>query len=253
MNINTPLHSQIPDLRALWQEAFNDTDAFLDTFFKTAFHPGRCRCATKDGKVTAALYWFDCLHKNKPIAYIYAVATAASHRRQGLCRKLMADTHLHLAKLGYEGVILVPGRRELFDFYEKMGYQTCSRIHKFYCDAKPEELLLCSIDKDEYARLRKLLLPCGSVIQEKENLDFLQTQANFYMGLGFLLAARGEKDTLYGIELLGDISAAPSIVHSLGYSKGTFRTPGSSVPYAMYHSLNDNSHLPPAYFGFAFD
>ena len=253
MNINMPHVSQIPALRALWKEAFEDTDEFLDIFFKKIFHPKRCRCISDGEQVTAALYWFDCLHEGKKIAYIYAVATAKSCRGQGLCRKLMDDTHHHLASLGYEGALLVPGSKELFEMYEKMSYQTCSAVREFQCKAQPQELQLLEIDQFEYAKLRKLLLPKGSVVQENENLDFLQTYAHFYMGLGFLLAAFVENDTLFGIELLGDITAAPAITYTLGYEKGSFRTIGNGRPFAMYHSLGDSTLLPPSYFAFAFD
>jgi len=253
MNINIPLETQIPSLRVLWKEAFGDSDEFLDTFFRVAFHPNRCRCITENNEVLAALYWFDCLYEGEKIAYIYAVATAVSHRGQGLCHRLMADTHIHLFDLGYEGALLVPGSRELFDFYEKIGYQTSTYLRKFECKAGPEELLLFPISKEEYARLRKALLPKRSVIQENENLDFLEAQADFYMGHGFLLATHKDSDTLSAVELLGDTSIAPAIVHTLGYTKGTFRTPGNRVPFAMFHSLRDNLLLPPDYFGFAFD
>lgn len=252
MNISTPLVSQIPSLRNLWKEAFGDNDTFLDLFFKTAFDPKRCRCITKNDDVLAALYWFECEQNEHSIAYIYAVATAVSHRGQGLCRKLMADTHQHLAEQGYESTILVPGNPELFHFYEKMGYQTGSCLRKFECEANAEELFLLPITKEEYASLRKTLLPPNSIIQEKENLDFLNTQANFYMGPGILFTACLEKSSLSVIELLGDISKAPSIVYSLGYKKGTFRTPGHNTPFTMYYPLQKRS-TPPSYFAFAFD
>ena len=74
MTIDAPRQSQIPELRRLWQEAFGDTEEFLDAFGRTAFHAGRCRVAVTDGIVAAALYWFDCLHMGKPVAYLYAVA-----------------------------------------------------------------------------------------------------------------------------------------------------------------------------------
>lgn len=93
MNIDVPQINQIPALRALWKEAFGDTDDFLDAFFSTAFRPNHCRLVTVDGHAAAVLYWFDCLHMDKPIAYIYAVATAKAYRGQGLCHKLMENAH----------------------------------------------------------------------------------------------------------------------------------------------------------------
>lgn len=253
MNINFPLESQIPQLRHLWKEAFHDTDEFLNLFFKTAFDPHRCRCVSENGEILAALYWFNCEYMDKPIAYIYGVATAKARRGQGICGKLMHDTHMHLTKLGYEGTLLVPGCEELFHFYQNNGYRLCSCIREFDCLAAPEEVTILPIDKTEYARLRKLLLPNGSVIQEKENLEFLQSQFTFYMGLGFILAAHVEKDILYGAELLGDISSAPGILHTLGYEKGTFRTPGHGKPFTMYYPLGNTALPVPNYFGFAFD
>ena len=50
--------SDLPALRALWQQAFHDSDSFLDRFFHTAFSPARSRLAAVDGVIAAALYWF---------------------------------------------------------------------------------------------------------------------------------------------------------------------------------------------------
>ena len=259
MNIDTaftiapPLTDQIPMLRQLWQDSFGDTEEFLNSFFATAFHPERCRCATASGQILGALYWFTCEYKNKPVAYLYAIATDNAYRDQGICHRLMQDTHKHLAKLGYQGVLLVPGSQGLFHFYEKMGYRTCSHVDEFCYGNSMEGIDIHQITKDRYANMRRQYLPENSVIQEQENLDFLQTHASFYQGEHFLLAAHGEGDTLTGIELLGDTAAAPHILYTLGFTKGTFRTPGWEIPFAMYYPLSDSQLSPPAYFGLAFD
>lgn len=253
MIIDTPNRSQIPELRSLWQEAFDDTEEVIDDFGRTAFHIDRCRCAVTDGKVVAALYWFDCLHMGRHIAYVYAVATAKAYRRQGIGHELMEDTHRHLVKLGYEGVILVPGSKELFRYYEGMGYRTCSTIREFSCDASVKEVSIRCIDTEEYAHLRRQMIPQGGVVQENENLDFLQTQDRLYAGPGFVLAAEKEGDRLSCVELLGDETKAPEIVSALGCVQGTFRVPGEGKPFAMYLPLTDCMLPAPAYFGLAFD
>lgn len=253
MIIDAPLKSQIPELRSLWQEAFGDTEEFLDNFERTAFCTKRCRCGMIDGKMAVALYWFDCQYTEQKVAYVYAVATAKKYRGQGLCHQLMKNTHEYLKLLGYEAVILVPGSKELFQFYAGMGYQVFSYMQELYCEAGNGQIKLYEIDKITYARLRRQFLPEGGVIQENENLDFLETQAKVYKGTGFLLAACREQNSLLGVELLGDSSRASDIVQALGFAEGTFRTPGDGRPFAMYYPLGNGKLVAPGYFGLAFD
>lgn len=242
MKIDYPLEMQIPGLRSLWKEAFGDSDAFLDIFWDTAFSADRCRCITVDGQVAAALYWFDCRLDDRPIAYVYAVATAKTFRGQGLCRKLMDDTRLLLADLGYSGIILVP-EMHLIGMYEGMGYKVCSYVREFTCRASSNPVVLQEISAAEYADLRRQYLPKGGVVQENENLQFLSGISKLYTGDGFLYADDAE--------LLGNTDAAPGILAALGKTSGTFRCPGNEIPFAMYLPL-DNQRAP-AYFGLAFD
>lgn len=238
-------------LRTLWQEAFGDDDAFLDAFFSTAFSPDRCSTITENGQLKAALYWFDCHVHGEKIAYLYAVATGKAFRGQGLCRRLMEQTHLHLKAHGYAGAILVPGESGLFSMYRKMGYRVCGEIQEFSCAPCPSDLILERIGIAEYTLLRRQMLPQGGVLQEGENLTFLQSQFSLFKGDGLLLAARREDDTLFCAELLGSTSAAPYILDALGCEYGTFRAPGPGHRFAMYYPLSDFSA--PSYFALAFD
>ena len=93
----------IPCLRQLWQQAFGDSDAFLDKFFQVGFSFDRCQCIRHGADIAAALYWFDCTWNSKKVAYIYAVATDKAHRGKGLCRRLLEDTHAHLRAMKTSG------------------------------------------------------------------------------------------------------------------------------------------------------
>ncbi|MBQ8849075.1 MAG: GNAT family N-acetyltransferase [Clostridia bacterium] len=254
MIIDEPRREQLPELRSLWKEAFGDTDEFFSLFERTAFKKTRCRCITVGTETVAALYWFDCIYRDRPIAYLYAVATSKAHRGQGLCRALTEDTHRQLKSLGYAGTILVPAGEGLFAFYERLGYRICSYVDEFSCPASAQKAELRQISTDEYAKLRRKLLPVGGVIQENENLRFLQATAKLYAGEKFVFAGRCEGGILYASELLGDISAADEIVSALGQNEGRFRTVGNSRAFAMYHPLDGDASLPPpSYFGLAFD
>ena len=242
----------LPQLRTLWKEAFGDSEAFLDQFFSTAYSSNRCRIATVDGNLAAALYWFDCSIDGQACAYIYGVATAKNYRGYGACHTLLADTHLHLENLGYKSSLLVPGSNELVHLYEGCEYEMCTKISEITCTAENLGIQITEISKDEFATLRPLFLQKHSVIQENENLDFLATQAKFYKGDNFLLVGIIENENLHGIEFLGDISIAPGIVHALGCKDGTLRTPGKDIPFAMFHAFKEDA-VQPTYFGFAFD
>jgi len=252
MKIDFPTPHHMPQLRSLWQNAFGDTDAFLDSFYRTAYAPDRCRCVLIDDEIAAVLYWIDCTLEEQKLAYIYAVVTHPAHRGKGLCRMLMADTHGLLASRGYALALLVPQKESLRKMYAGMGYESFGGLAELSCTASDSPVPLRALGPAEFAALRRSMIPEGSVIQEGEGLAFLAQQLQFYAGDDFLLAAYGEKDMLTGVELLGNSDAAPGILNALGFSRGIFRMPGTKKPFAMAHPLTKDAIMP-AYFGFAFD
>lgn len=256
MTIENPHDRHVSQLWDLWREAFGDSGAFLEAFFTTAYSPDRCLCVLDDQKIAAAVYWFNCELRDKKIAYAYALATTMAYRGQGIAHRLMEQLHNHLQNQGYEGIVLVPGTESLRSFYGTMGYADCCPMAEFVCAGGPDEVQLRRVTPEEYAKQRRdlfsLVEPAG-VIQEGENTAFLATQTELYIGQNFLLAARGEGNTLIGIELLGDPQMAPGIVRALGYTTGTFRTRGQGKSFAMYRPLGSSTLAPPTYFGLAFD
>ena len=252
MKIDFPVPSQYDALSALWQEAFGDSEEFVDGFFYTGFSPSRCRCVVENEEVVAALYWFDALHGNQRFAYVYAVAVAKAHQGKGIGTALMEDTHAHLKLRGYEGVLLLPQEEGLRKMYAKLGYSDCTKVREFSCQAGEEAVEIHRIDREEYARLRRTYLPKNGAIQEEENIAYLEMMAFFYAGDNFLLAARKQGQSLKGLELLGNAEAAPGILAALSCAEGSFRTPGDEKKFAMFHPLVASA-VPPAYLGLVFD
>lgn len=181
-SITSPSENHIEGLQKLWAEAFGDADDFIRLFFDTTHSPDRCLVAFLGDEVLGALYWFDCEYQGQKLAYLYGVATVKKYRGMGVCHSLMAEYHSHLSALGYAGGILVPENRILFSFYRKLGYEVCSYVREFTCVAEKGDIRLHPLTKEQYATLRRKLLPENGVIQEGENLAFLQTYAQFYVG-----------------------------------------------------------------------
>ncbi len=251
MEIEYPTRETIPQLHQLWQTAFQDTDNFLERFFQKAYSPRRCRCLMEQGRVAAALYWFDGEYAGNSYAYLYAVATRPDARGRGLCRALMADTHSLLASLGYAGSLLMPENPPLRQMYRRRGYRDCCSFREFTFK-RGDPIPIRPVTAGEYAALRRALLPRGGMIQEGANLAFLESYAQLYAGDHFLLAAAEDGRFLQGLELLGDPQAASGILGALDKDAGFFRTPGAEKQGPMLLPLIPD--LPaPDYFGLIFD
>ena len=235
MNINA--------LKDLWQQAFGDSDEFLEDFFCVAFSEERCATMDKDGRLAAMLYWFDCSWEGRKLAYIYAVATDKDLQNQGLCRALMESTHAHLRALGYAGAVLVPGSLSLFSLYRKLGYAPFCSALTVTVDAADEAVDLAELSHDEYSKRRLPLLPAGSVVQDDLTFDFLATFSSFYWGNDCLFCGGMDGGTFYFQEFLGQPETVPGILKALGAEKGTFRIPGDT-PFAMYLPLDGTENAP---------
>ncbi len=252
MTFEHPGKEHIPHLLKLWQRVFGEYDGFWELFLETAFLPDHCRCIMENQQPIAAAYWFDSSCGDDKIAYIYAVVTDPEHRGKGLCRNLMAEIHSLLKAQGYDSVMLVPADEDLREMYRKMGYEDCTRISSLSCNAGVIPVQIRNIGIEEYAVLRRQLLPEGGVLQEGVQLPFLAAQAQLFAGADFLLAAYLDGETLHGMELLGNSAAAPGILRALGCETGIFQIPGEEKPFAMIHRITDNAGNP-TYLGFSFD
>jgi len=238
--------------KALWKQAFGDTDAFVDGFFDVGFSPERCCTIEQEGKLAAALYWFDCLWQDKKLAYIYGVATDMDFQGQGLCRKLMEDTHLRLQETLYAGTVLVPADEGLYRMYEKMGYRGCCPMETHKILPGDGQVSLEKISPQAYGALRREFLPEGGIIQSMKTLRFYGTYGEFYCTERGAFCAAREEDTLYVQEFLGDVLQLPGIVAALGCQEAQVRLPGGDSCFAMYHSFTNEEDLP-AYLGLALD
>lgn len=251
MIIDRPDRSHIPALRRLWQHAFGDSDAFLDSFFRVGFAFDRCRCLHLDGKLAAALYWFDCSWNGKKVAYLYAVATDAALWGKGLCQALMEDTHKHLQSLGYAGAALVPGDAGLFSLYGKFGYRSFCPMGTVSV-AAGEPVTVTPISPEDYRLRRQLCIGADAIVQDRVVTDFFATYGGFYRCGDTIFAASREENAVYLQEYLGDPGLLEGIVAALQAEKGIVKLPGGSQSAAMYLPL-DNDPTLPDYFGLPLD
>lgn len=238
-----------PALTKLWQEAFGDGIAYIDAFFETAYAPERSRVAVADGRIAGMHFWFDCQLAGEKYAYLYAVATDSRFRGQGIATALMEEGEALLRERGYAGVLLSPGSASLFRFYEKRGYETVG-FRSEERIAAGEPIPVREVGEEEYAALRRKLLPENGVRQEGENLHFLRRFCRFYAGEGFCAAVYQGEEFLP--EYLGDRTKLPGLLGALKMKEASVRMIGNDTPCVMgkWFSPADKKTV---YLGFVFD
>lgn len=248
--------ADLPALRLLWQEAFQDSEEFLDRFYSTGFSPRRSLLATEGSRILGAAYWFDGTCRGQKIAYLYGVATGRAFRGQGVASGLLDALHRLLAVQGVRGVLLVPGSENLFSFYARLGYRPCSPVSSLRATPKGPALALHPIGPRLYGALRARMLPPGSVIPEETSLRFQSQLARLYAGRKLLLCCYRENGILQARELLcpDPVRAAPGILKALHLPTGSFRFPApNGRNFAMFHPLPGFQGPDPSYLGLAFD
>lgn len=246
-------HTALPDrelLTNLWKQAFGDERAYIDVFFETAYAPERSLGAWVDDTLAGTLYWFDCILDGERVAYLYAVATDRNFRGQGIASALMERTEAILRDRGYAAAVLSPGSESLFRFYQRLGYVT-GGFRKEQPVLAGAPVPVQELDGEEYARVRRGLLPAGGIRQEGENLAFLARFARFYAGEGFCAAVfRGDA---FCPEYLGAEKLLPGFLGAVGLEAASVRLPGGEVPVAMIKELKKGALPNPFYLGFPFD
>lgn len=249
MIIDNPGPAHIPALKALWKQAFGDSDEFLSLFFEKVFSCQRCRCVFSDAEPVAAVYLFDAQWQEKKLCYLYALAVAENRRGQGLSRLLLADTHSKLQLAGYAGAVLEPANDWLKDYYEKLGYRLFgARAEQTFYAAEPA-LCIRQLGQLGYEQAKHALLPPDAVTQNGEMTVYLAETATLYGGDGFVAAV--SREGAFVPEFVGDVGKIPGFLKAAGLNSATVRLPGDKK-HAMYLDFSGSSKLP-GYFGLTMD
>lgn len=214
-----------PALAALWEEAFGDCPDAVARFYE-AFPRCRCYAAETDGQVVSMVNVLpQTLSPDLPAAYVYAVATAQTHRNRGLCRALMSFAEEDLQQQGFACTVLTPGEPELFRFYEKLGYEAAfTRNRTVFPGGVPVSI-------GAYAVLREQILTVPHMVYDLPTLEY---------------AAKAYSLTFYqtetGIAAAGEHYTAEVLPEDVG-----------GKPFAMVKWLTEPKPLQNAYLGLALE
>lgn len=110
------------ECKRLWKEAFGDSDEFISSFMELYYSKENMLYIEDKGKIVSMLHIIPFGLSNKPIAYMYAVATDITARGKGLATQLIKQAIEYAKEKGYKAIITLPAESELQKFYSQFGF-----------------------------------------------------------------------------------------------------------------------------------
>lgn len=195
--IRQPSQADLAQLIALWQEAFGDSEEEAAYYFAKRHRHENMLVYEADNKVVAMLsmlplqLWAGQQHLQA--RYVFAVATALSHRGRGLSTALLSEAHRRMREEGTAASVLVPAEPHLVAFYTKRAYEPAFRIDQITLsgddlDEIVPEGQVAPCEPQDYVRLRDAQY-AGSALYarwDETALAFMKQSAE--MGGGAMLA-----------------------------------------------------------------
>lgn len=112
----------------LWLEAFGDSEEAIRMFLDSRFVPENTVVSEDNGRIVSMLFLLEGGMKinNKLFHsyYLYAAATAKSHRGRGIMANLLAYASEVAQSRDIDFICLKPAEQRLYDYYARFGYKT---------------------------------------------------------------------------------------------------------------------------------
>ncbi len=182
------------------------------------------------------------------VTYLYSVDTLPEFRGRGICKNILEHSHkLDLGK-SRKASILIPGGKDLFDFYKKLGYEisSCVDEKEFTVLSENTSFELKECTPKELEAFYKSHFKGRKAVKRAEKYFADQIKLFNTFGGGYLGLYEGDKLLSYGFysreddilkfdEILGENCGvlASGVLKAKGLSRCAGRTEGVSVPIGM--------------------
>ncbi len=190
----------IPALCTLWAQVFGDSEEYIDRAFSRLSLPEKACVLTLSGKIVSAMYIIETNGaeagdgKIGPASYLYALATAPEYRRRGYGAHVAVAAADMAFDLGFDIAMLAPAGKNLFPFYERLGFSPFGAYDEISLSFPKRELPyseLSSIDAEDYSSRREALLAGIPHVRFTRAMLSQQLEHCRAGGLGFYSSAGG--------------------------------------------------------------
>lgn len=135
-SIQKAKNTDIPQIKAIWEECFTTDQDYLSQVFQTLFTLSGVYVYTEKGEVLSSLFLVPVTYVNARGSrlrgvYLYAVATPEKARGRKLSIKMVEYLSGTLKQQGENFIITRPAENSLVDFYRKQGFDTKIKIEGF--------------------------------------------------------------------------------------------------------------------------
>lgn len=130
MDVRLLDENDISEAKALWKQAFNDSDAFIDWYFKNKISYGNSLGMFENGLVSVLhmIPFKICVQgRHLDSMFIVGAATAKKRRGEGLMRAVLLES---LSLLRHRKILMTHLYPFKHSFYEKFGWATYSYVNK---------------------------------------------------------------------------------------------------------------------------
>lgn len=158
-NIRLASRRDIPDLCAIWQSCFSDSEDYIRYFYRENFSRVSVLVYTLNGKPVSMIHLMDAAFADGadeyPVRYVYAVGTLPAYRRSGFMRSLILSAFQTAKENGY-GLFLKPAPL-LVEYYTSLGFVLDSRFRLFTAEPAIDgrkDISFSLLSAEDYNRLR---------------------------------------------------------------------------------------------------
>lgn len=109
-------------VKELWQEAFGDSDVFIDSFIIRHYQRDNMLSIEQDGRLISMLHIVEFNCNKLKVAYIYGVATLKERRGEGLGSTLIREAIERCKGEGFDVIALIPSSESLRSYYSRFGF-----------------------------------------------------------------------------------------------------------------------------------
>ncbi len=257
MILSTAKKTDIPELKAMWQEIFKDTDAYLDLFFGSKMEPELTLIVRAENEIAAMLYMVDAPlvtgeGEQIPAFYLCGIATRPAYRGQGLAGKLIESAFALAKEKNAKVCYLIPANLPLFDFYKRFGMECRAYMKKGAFYGEEGVIPPFKTEKDISALQHfydEMQLPFKPLRTEKDwEYIYACYESVLLFENGYMVLPEDEEAVYLSEQSFDGFAVAKAIAHQKG-KKMIYALPGTKndTPFAVVKYLCEGITLPDGY------